>query len=66
MRLLSIGVLPGYDMTHEAAFAKLIWLVSRPELSFEQRQTLFQTPLAGEMSVEVKDEGVEVGVETEQ
>ncbi|WWC92537.1 uncharacterized protein L201_007496 [Kwoniella dendrophila CBS 6074] len=49
--LLSIGVLPGYDLMHEAAFAKLIWLVSRPELTFKQRQELFETPIAGEMSI---------------
>lgn len=49
--LLEIGVLPGYDMTHEAAFAKLSWLVSRNDLTFAQRQELFQTPIAGEMSV---------------
>lgn len=49
--LLSIGVLPGFDMTHEAAFAKLSWLVSREDLDFKQRQELFQTPIAGEMSV---------------
>ncbi|WWC98371.1 hypothetical protein V866_005262 [Kwoniella sp. B9012] len=48
--LLSIGVLPGYDLMHEAAFAKLIWLVSRPELTFKQRQELFETPIVGEMS----------------
>ncbi|KAL7420925.1 hypothetical protein Q5752_004879 [Cryptotrichosporon argae] len=50
VKLLSIGVLPGYDMTHEAAFAKLIWLVSRTDLTFEQRQEMFVTPLVGEMS----------------
>ncbi|BEJ13479.1 hypothetical protein CspHIS471_0306530 [Cutaneotrichosporon sp. HIS471] len=50
VRLLSIGVLPGFDMTHEAAFAKLSWLVSRPELSFEERQHVFQTPIAGEIT----------------
>lgn len=50
MRLLSIGVLPGFDMTHEAAFAKLSWLVARSELSFEERQTLFQTSIAGEIT----------------
>lgn len=50
-RLTGLGVLPGYDLTHEAAFAKLIWLVSRPDLTFKQRQELFETPLIGEMSV---------------
>ncbi|GFZ51285.1 LOW QUALITY PROTEIN: hypothetical protein JCM24511_09045 [Saitozyma sp. JCM 24511] len=49
--LLSIGVLPGYDLTHEAAFAKLLWLVSRKDLSFAQRQALFQSPVAGEMTL---------------
>ncbi len=49
--LLSIGVLPGYDLTHEAAFAKLLWLVSRKDLTFRQRQELFQIPVAGEMTV---------------
>ncbi|KAI9637164.1 putative asparaginase [Dioszegia hungarica] len=49
--LISIGVLPGYDLTHEAAFAKLLWLVSRKDLSFKQRQELFETPVAGEMTV---------------
>jgi lysophospholipase len=50
VRLLSIGVLPGFDMTHEAAFAKLSWLVSRTDLSFEDRQRQFQTPIAGEIT----------------
>lgn len=50
VRLLNIGVLPGFDMTHEAAFAKLSWLVSRSELSFEERQKLFQTSIAGEIT----------------
>lgn len=46
-----IGVMPGYDLTHEAAFAKLLWLVSRKDLNFEQRQNLFETPVAGEMTI---------------
>ncbi|KAK8845631.1 hypothetical protein IAR55_006347 [Kwoniella newhampshirensis] len=50
--LLSIGVLPGYDLTHEAAFAKLIWLVSRPEISFQEKQELFETPVTGEMTID--------------
>jgi lysophospholipase len=44
-------VLPGYDLTHEAAFAKLLWLVSRKDLTFKQRQALFETPVAGEMTL---------------
>ncbi|WVQ86289.1 hypothetical protein IAT38_008457 [Cryptococcus sp. DSM 104549] len=49
--LMKIGVLPGYDLTHEAAFAKLIWLMSRTDLSFGEKQGLFEKPLVGEMSV---------------
>lgn len=49
--LMSVGVMPGYDLTHEAAFAKLLWLVSRKDLTFEQRQSLFETPVAGEMTI---------------
>jgi lysophospholipase len=49
--LLKIGVLPGYDLTHEAAFAKLLWLVSRKDLTFGKKQELFQVPVAGEMSI---------------
>lgn len=52
VELLKIGVLPGYDLTHEAAFAKLIWLVSRKDLSFRQRQEIFGMPVVGEMSVQ--------------
>jgi hypothetical protein len=49
--LIDLGVLPGYDLTHEAAFAKLLWLVSRDDLTFGKRQEIFQQPVAGEMSV---------------
>lgn len=45
------GVTPGYDLTHEAAFAKLLWLASRKDLSFSQRQRIFQSPVCGEMTV---------------
>lgn len=45
------GVLPGYDLTHEAAFAKLLWLVSRKDLSFSKRQRIWQSPVCGEMTV---------------
>lgn len=47
-----VGVLPGYDLTHEAAFAKLLWLVSRKDLTFSQRQRIFQAPVCGEMTVD--------------
>nr|ODN74914.1 asparaginase [Cryptococcus depauperatus CBS 7841] len=49
--LLEAGVLPGYDLTHEAAFAKLLWLVSRTDLTFKDRQQLFEQPIVGEMTV---------------
>ncbi|ODN75544.1 hypothetical protein L202_06670 [Cryptococcus amylolentus CBS 6039] len=49
--LLDLGVLPGYDLTHEAAFAKLLWLVSDESLPFKEKQQRFEEDCAGEMSV---------------
>ncbi|GAA5188064.1 asparaginase [Ferrimonas gelatinilytica] len=47
--LSRVGVISGYDMTIEAALAKLHYLLSRP-LSFKERQQLMQQPLRGELS----------------
>ncbi|KAM0751826.1 putative asparaginase, partial [Meredithblackwellia eburnea MCA 4105] len=47
--LLSIGVVPGYDLTLEAAFGKILWLFSQ-DLTTEERSRLFQTPIANDLT----------------
>lgn len=48
--LADAGVLSGYDMTTEAALAKLHFLLSQ-DLSSEQIRTLMQQDLRGELSL---------------
>lgn len=48
--LAEIGVLPGADLTAEAALTKLCWLLARTELSRDEVRRLAITPLRGEMS----------------
>jgi 60kDa lysophospholipase len=50
--LAEVGVLPGADLTPEAALAKLCWLLGRDDLSRDEVRRLLVTPLRGEMSVE--------------
>ena len=47
--LADAGVLSGFDMTTEAALAKLHFLLSQP-LTSEQMRTLMQQDLRGELS----------------
>jgi L-asparaginase len=44
------GVISGKDMTPEAALAKLHYILSKPNLSFSQKQSLMAKNLRGEMS----------------
>lgn len=44
------GVISGKDMTPEAALAKLHYILSKPNLSFAQKQSLMAKNLRGEMS----------------
>lgn len=48
--LAEVGVLPGADLTPEAALAKLCWLLGKPELSRDEVRRLLVTPLRGEMT----------------
>jgi len=48
-RLLECGVIPGRDMTTEAAVTKLMWALGQTDDPEEVRR-LFQTNLAGEVS----------------
>ena len=43
--------MPGSDITPEAALAKLSYVLSKPELSQQERRKLMETNLVGEMTV---------------
>ncbi|KAI5480302.1 putative Asparaginase [Pseudohyphozyma bogoriensis] len=47
--LEDIGVISGRDMTHEAAYTKLLWIFSQDDLDSAAKTQLFLTPVAGEM-----------------
>lgn len=51
--LQEVGVLSGQDMTPEATLAKLHYVLSQTDLSFEQQQALMSQNLRGEMSIEL-------------
>ncbi|XP_063686395.1 L-asparaginase-like [Bolinopsis microptera] len=51
--LSDAGILPGGDMTAEAALAKLSYLLAKKNLTQEQRRQMMVTNLRGEMTVEV-------------
>ncbi|XP_015674195.1 60 kDa lysophospholipase [Protobothrops mucrosquamatus] len=49
--LMDAGVIPGGDMTPEAALAKLSYVLSKPGLTFDQKKKMLNTNLRGEMTV---------------
>lgn len=49
--LQEMGVVSGHDMTPEAALTKLHYLLSKPELSYQQRCQSMRDNLRGELSV---------------
>lgn len=49
--LVEAGVIPGSDMTPEAALAKLSYILSKDEWSPEQKREMVRTNLRGELSV---------------
>ena len=49
--LLDIGIVPGSDITPEAALTKLSYVLSKTELSREEKMKLVETNIVGEMTV---------------
>ncbi len=50
-KLLDAGVIPGADITPEAALAKLSYVLSKKTSSYEERRRLMMTNLAGEITI---------------
>ena len=53
MLLKQVGVVPGHDMTTEAALGKLSYLLALPDLSVEDVTTQMSTSLRGELTEHV-------------
>lgn len=49
--LFDIGVVPGYDLTPEAALTKLAYVLGKSDLTHEGRRKLLASNLRGEMSL---------------
>lgn len=47
--LVECGVVPAFDMTAEAAWAKLCYVLSKTELSYQQKVELMKTNIRGEL-----------------
>lgn len=50
------GIVSGFDMTSEAALAKLSYVLGQPRLSLHSRKELLARDLRGEMTLPVSDE----------
>ncbi|ELK01251.1 60 kDa lysophospholipase [Pteropus alecto] len=57
MAAAGAGIVSGFDMTSEAALAKLSYVLGRPGLSVDGRKELLARDLRGEMTLPAVDEG---------
>lgn len=48
--LMEVGVIPGYDMTQEAAFTKLAYVLSKPEWDIPNKKKVMLLSLRGELT----------------
>ncbi|ALC48613.1 CG6428 [Drosophila busckii] len=48
--LFDVGVIPGYDMTPEAALAKLAYVIGKTEWSLKVKKEMMQSNLRGELT----------------
>ncbi|XP_065660704.1 L-asparaginase isoform X1 [Hydra vulgaris] len=49
--MYDIGVIPGYDMTPEAALTKMAYVLGNKDLTYEDRKALLSRNLRGEMTI---------------
>ena len=49
--LLDIGIVPGSDITPEAALSKLAYVLSKTEMNREEKMKLVEKNIVGEMTV---------------
>lgn len=49
--LLDIGIIPGNDLTTEAAMTKLSYVLSKEDWDLDKRRKIMETNLVGEMNV---------------
>ncbi|XP_074182912.1 60 kDa lysophospholipase isoform X2 [Rhinolophus sinicus] len=56
MATVGAGIVSGFDMTSEAALAKLSYVLGQPRLSLHSKKELLARDLRGEMTLPVSDE----------
>uniref|UniRef100_A0A8D9AIZ8 asparaginase n=1 Tax=Cacopsylla melanoneura TaxID=428564 RepID=A0A8D9AIZ8_9HEMI len=52
--LTNIGIINGYDMTPEAALTKLLYVLSKSELTLKQKKDMMTTNIRGELSTNLE------------